>query len=117
MEKEKRIWNEPCIVPNPGPGPSMVEAIFYGNLGEVGGEWYCDVALIDDNISNPRIIRIRYDWVEFLDDKDDRKWHLVVDQKDKEIDLRNLGAFYEKIADIKNGDHKKIIVENTIFLS
>ena len=117
MEKEKRTWNEPCMVPNPGPGPSMVKADFYGNLTEIDGEWYCDVVLIDDNISNPRIVRVRYDLVEFLDDKDDRKWHLIVDQKEKEIELRNLGAFYKKIASIKNGDHKKIITESTFFLS
>lgn len=121
MKNKKRIWNEPCIVPNPDSGPSKIEAIFYGNLTEINGEWYCDVVLVDDNINNARVIQVKYKELDFINDEDDKKWSYFVDIEKEKIDDRqkiiNFEDFQKKITEIKNGDHKKVIVELPLCLS
>lgn len=123
MEKKKGVLSDLCLVPNPGPGPAEVEAIFYHNLINIDGTWYCDALLTDNRINNARLITVKYEDVFFLRDNDHKKWTYLLwleeEEAKKELakERQNLINLRQKIVKIKNGDHKKIIVENTIFLS
>ncbi|MDD3711597.1 MAG: hypothetical protein PHP37_03300 [Patescibacteria group bacterium] len=112
---KKNTLSDLCLVPNPGPGPAEVEAIFCHNLVNIDGTWYCDVLLTDSQISNARLITVRYEDVFFSKDNDRKKWAYLLDLEEKEArkelsrERIDLIDFRQKLA--RSMEHRKIIAE------
>jgi hypothetical protein len=123
MEKKKNVLNDLCLVPNPGPGPDEVEAIFYHNLKNVGGKWQCEVILVDSRINDARLITIEYEKVSFLNDDDNKRWRYYIELEEKTArkelarERQTLINLRQKIVKTNKSDLKKIIAERTFFLN